>query len=255
MKIKARNLICLFTALNVLSYSASAQVISDQPVVYSQTIISVVPGSKVPKTLGQSPKVQASAEILQEDAPEEGADEATPASDVEAEPIAENTDEGATQGVKDMLLNEEKDTSEAVVNQPAAIAQTREFRVQVRGAQIPIDQGLFINYKLDAGHAVLTYFPDSRPRSVVGENIQKPLDIWFIREDGVIAQIVPEVVPAYLSEPIDVTFPLRALLFTQAGLSAEFGIEPGYRIEHGMFRPKPLIYTTPENETNTIVVN
>lgn len=197
--------ICLYAAV---LHPAQAQVISDQPVVFSQTMIAIVPGSVVPKTLNQSPELQSQPEAAQDENPTE----------------------------------EEKKDTEA----PPPAAPEMKLRVQVRPDQIPLDSGIFHNYTLDDGHGVLTYFADSQPRPVVAENIRNPLDILFVGDDGIIGQIIPEVVPAYLSETIEVTFPLRALLYIQAGLAEKWGIQPGYRIEHGMFKPKPLIYTAPE---------
>lgn len=202
--------ICAYTAL--LS-CAQAQVISNQPVVFSQTMIAIVPGSVVPKTLTQSPELQTPPEAAE----------------------AEQKNESATDAVKDVL------------EQQHAMPKVT-LRVQVRPDQIPLESGIFHNFTLDAAHGILTYFPDAFPREVVAENIQKPLDILFVRDDGVIAQIIPQVVPAYLSEDIQVKFPLRALLYIQAGLAEQWGVQPGYRIEHGMFKPKPLIYTAPEED-------
>lgn len=214
----------------VYSTTAHAQVISDRPVVYSQTMIAIVPGTTVPKTLTQSPMLQTptasqenSAEALIAEAIEEEGNE----EDAEAET------EGATEEVKQMLTEQ---------------ASKTKLRVQVRGNQIPIDQGMYHNYTLDENHAVLTYFADASERSIVAENIQKPLDMLFVKDDGIIAQIIPEVVPAYLSEEIEVAFALRALLYVEAGYTEKMGIQPGYRIEHGMFKPKPLIYTAPKEE-------
>lgn len=223
--------------LSLSTLPATAQVISPQPVVYSQTVIAIVPGSTVPKTLGQSPLLQSPPEEAQ--APQEVMEDEVAEEDSGKED-AEGEAESITQDIKDMLAE-----------QP--LAPTMTFRVQVRGDQIPMDSGLFTNYRLDTGHAVLTYFSDASPRMVIPENIQKPLDMLFVRDDGIIAQIIPEVVPAYLPEDIDVTFPLRALLYLEAGLAQTLGIQPGYRIEHGMFRPKPLVYTAPEKGETQVI--
>lgn len=236
-----------FALLLSASFQAEAQVISDQPVVYSQTVIAIVPGSKVPKTLDQSPLLQSppqEAEIADDAAAneaEEGTEESPAAegeaedaeSDVQDDAEAQAEASGTTESIKDMLAK-----------QP--LPPTITFRVQVRPDQIPLDSGIFTNYKLDANNAVLTYYAEASPKVIHAESVQKSLDILFVRDDGVIAQIIPEVVPAYLTEEIEVTFPLRALLYVEAGLTETLGITPGYRIEHGMFRPKPLIYTAPE---------
>lgn len=177
--------------------------------VYSQTVIGIVPGNIVPKAITQSPELQSPQQ---------------PASDTP----------------------QESDTTEMILQQ--ATSEQRKLRVQVRNNQIPLNSGLFLSYRLDAGHGVLTYFGQAKPRQLIAENIRAPLDVLFIRDDGIVAQIVPEIVMAYLPDNIGADFPIRALLYMQAGLSAEWGIQPGYRIEHGMFNPKPLIYRVEEGK-------
>lgn len=195
----------IIISLALLSFPAFAQ---EQPVVYSQTVIGIVPGNTVPKAITQSPELQSP----QEDAADSSVSNAT-----------------------NMMLQQ-------------ATSEKLKLRVQVRNNQIPLNSGLFLNYRLDAGHGVLTYFGQAKPRVLVAENIQAPLDVLFIRDDGIVAQIVPEIVMAYLPDNIGTDFPIRALLYMQAGLAGEWGIQPGYRIEHGMFNPKPLIYRVEEGQ-------
>lgn len=201
-----------FLLFAMMSIALATPVIAqDQPVVYSQTIIGIVPGDTVPKAITQSPALQ------------------TPPEDASDEPKANG------ESLSDQMLTQ-------------ATAQKHKLRVQVRSEQIPLERGLYTNYRLDAGHGVLTYFSQATPRDLIAESIPKPLDVLFIRDDGIIAQIVPEIVLAYLPEDIPVDFPVRALLFMEAGLAAEWGVRPGYRIEHGMFNPKPLIYRVEEGQ-------
>lgn len=210
-------------ALMSLSHPSAAQMFSgEQPVVYSKTVIALVPAHTIPKKISQSPELQG---------------------EVRAEELQEPT-----------LPATEADTENGV---EAAVALPKQQRhtitVQVRPSQISLDSGMINNYILDANNAVLTYFTLAEPRSLLAENIQKPLDILFVRDDGTIVQIVPEVIPAYLPDDIGTDFPLRALLYLEAGLAEKWGIEPGYRIEHGMFNPKPIIYVAPGSESNATV--
>lgn len=210
--------ISLFLLIISMSFPTGAQVITaDQPVVYSQTVIAIVPGSTVPKAISQSPELQSPAQEEQEE-PAKQAEEG----------------ESATADIKEFLATQAK--------QPARMT----LRVEVRGSQIPVNSGIFPHYKLDAEHGVLTYYAEAKPRRMIAENIQKPLDVLFIGDDGIIRQIIPEVAPAFIPDDIRPDFPVRALLYMQAGQTAKWAIQPGYRIEHGLFTPKPLIYTAPE---------
>lgn len=209
----------LFLLLANMALPVNAQVITaDQPVVYSQTVIAIVPGSTVPKAISQSPELQSPAQ-------EEVA---------EPEEPQQQDEESATADIKESLATQAK--------QPSRMT----LRVEVRGAQIPVNSGIFPHYKLDAEHGVLTYYAEAKPRRMVAENIQKPLDVLFIGDDGIIRQIIPEVSPAFIPDDIRTDFPVRALLYMQSGQASQWAIQPGFRIEHGLFTPKPLIYTAPE---------
>ncbi|MCH2546040.1 MAG: DUF192 domain-containing protein [Alphaproteobacteria bacterium] len=220
-------------ALSAANIPAYAQIIPNDSIVYSQTIIGIVPGSTVPKAVTLAPELQGNLDTegsIKQDAPDTSQD-----SEVKDEPAETAVAESALSDVKAMLTE-----------QP--VMPEIKLQVQVRGEQIPVSRGLFHTYLLDNKHGLLTYFSDAYKRPVIAENISKPLDILFIREDGVVAQIVPEVVLAYLAEDIKVEFPLKALLYIQGGLAQQWGVQPGFRIEHGMFKPKPMVYTTPTDK-------
>lgn len=171
------------------------------PIVFSKTVISIVPGTTIPKA------------VLKD----------------------------ATQPTEEMTVEGEQE-SDAPQEEKATL------EMQVRGQQIPLNSGMYTKYKLNASRGVLTYYPTAEPRSLLAENIYEPVDILFVRDDGVIAQIIPEVVLAYLQEEVRVGFPLRATIYITAGLSKAFGIQPGDRVVHGMFTPKPFIQTVQEPE-------
>lgn len=216
MASKLRRIALMTVGLALLGSAAQAQMISgEQPVVYSKTVIAIVPAHTIPKKISQSPELQ-------------------------GELKAETAQPEASEAAQESGL-------------PQPTAQRHTITVQIRPTQISLDSGMINNYILDRNNAVLTYFTVAEPRSLLAENIQKPLDILFVRDDGTIVQIVPEVIPAYLPDDVGTDFPLRALLYLEAGLAESWGIEPGYRIEHGMFNPKPIIYVAPGSESNATV--
>lgn len=185
-------------AVNLSSSVAVQAQSKGNPVVFSKTVISIVPGTTIPKA------------VLKD-----------------ATEVVTGGEEEANAPVQ-----EEKATLE----------------MQVRGRQIPLNSGMYTKYKLNNSRGVLTYYPTAEPRSLLAENIYEPVDILFVRDDGVIAQIIPEVVLAYLREEVRVGFALRATIYVTAGLSEALKIQPGDRVQHGMFTPKPFIQTVQEPE-------
>lgn len=190
--------------VSVVFFDAAQAESANNPIVFSKTVISIVPGTTIPKA------------VLRDT----------------TEPAEEMPMEGEMEGAA-----------------PPAQEEKATLEMQVRGRQIPLNSGMYTKYKLSASRGVLTYYPTAEPRHLMAENIYEPVDILFVRDDGVIAQIIPEVVLAYLREDVRVGFPLRATIYVTAGLSEALGIQPGDRVEHGMFTPKPVIQMVQEPES------
>lgn len=214
-----KNLLSVLLACAIIPFAAFAQPVNtDRPVVYSKTMVALVPGDTIPKTISQAPEIR-------------------------GEVSDASKDEGST----------EENAQKAALNPEKKALQKHIINVQVRPGQIDPDSGILNNYLLDEKNGVLTYFSQAQPRRLLAENIQKPLDILFINDEGMILQIVPQVIPAYLPDDIGTDFPLRAMLYLQAGLAESWNIKPGYRVEHGMFNPKPMIYMAPGAESKATV--
>ena len=120
--------------------------------------------------------------------------------------------------------------------------QRREIEVEVRNKQISPKDGILKNHRLDEEHGILTYFDVADKHVIMPEPIYQSVDILFVRDDGTIAQIVPDIMLAHLAEPLETDFALRALLYLRAEQAAQWNIRPGDRVEHGMFTPKPVIH-------------
>lgn len=121
--------------------------------------------------------------------------------------------------------------------------------VQVREGQIGINQGMYINYHLDAENGLLTFFPEAGHHALEAENISKPVDVLFLTDEGKVEQIVLEVELDALSEIIEAEEPIRAFLYLREGLVEELGIAPGDSVVHGMFTPGPKVRTKAEPVT------
>lgn len=128
----------------------------------------------------------------------------------------------------------------------APIPSKHEMDVEVRDDQIPADRGMYINYKLDDEHALMTYFAESDVHALTQEQIYNTIDVLFVREDGTIVQIVPEISLTDMEDDITYEKPIRAFIFLQAGLAGAWGLQPGDHVVHGLFSPKPKIQKVKE---------
>ena len=196
------------------------------PVIHSKTVITIMPKGSVPKPVmvrddSAAPELQKPVEQAPVNPDEEKLDQ---------EPKAQEDGEASA------------DEAEPEAK-PAPAAPLAKLEVQVRREQLPLNNGIYTKYHLDASHGVLTYFVQAEPRTLSAENLYEPIDILFIRDDGIIAQIMPNIMLAYLSDDVQVDFPVRAYLYVQAGVADSYGLKPGDRIEHGMFTPSPMLKT------------
>lgn len=96
-------------------------------------------------------------------------------------------------------------------------------------------KGLMFRRELPEGRGMLFDFGQEQPTSFWMKNTYIPLDMIFIRGDGRIAKIAENTVP--LSEAlISSGGPVRAVLEVIGSTAKKFGIAPGDRVAHAIFR-------------------
>ncbi|APG63302.1 hypothetical protein LPB140_11480 [Sphingorhabdus lutea] len=97
-------------------------------------------------------------------------------------------------------------------------------------------KGLMFRTELPADRAML--FPFNKPRmaSFWMKNTVIPLDIIFVKSDGIIQNIAENTVP-YDETPVLASAPVTAVLEIQGGLSAKLGIKAGDKIHASSFTP------------------
>ncbi len=107
---------------------------------------------------------------------------------------------------------------------------THRFTAQV--ARTPAEQSMGLMFRKSLGPSEGMIFPYDPPQ-MVGfwmKNTLIPLDMIFIRADGVIARIAANTVPMSL-EPQTSGEPIAAVLEIRGGRSAELGIKQGDKVE------------------------
>jgi uncharacterized protein len=87
-------------------------------------------------------------------------------------------------------------------------------------------RGLMFVRELPRFTGMLFLYPDSARRSMWMKNTYIPLDMLFIRADGVVSSIARHTEPLSLAS-IASTEPIRYVLELNAGVTAALGIEPG----------------------------
>ncbi len=109
-----------------------------------------------------------------------------------------------------------------------------EFQVELATTPDQRSYGLMFRESLADDHGMLFDFGHPQPVAMWMRNTYIPLDMLFIRADGLIGRIVQDAPP--LSDTVlDSGEPVRAVLELRGGLTAELGIEAGDRIVYRLF--------------------
>jgi uncharacterized protein len=112
--------------------------------------------------------------------------------------------------------------------------ERHEFAVELAATPAERSRGLMYRRSMPADQGMLFDFERDEMVSMWMRNTYISLDMLFIRADGTIARIAEHTEP--LSErTISSGEPVRSVLELNAGTSARLGIEPGDRVEHGLF--------------------
>ena len=108
--------------------------------------------------------------------------------------------------------------------------KTHSFTVEVAETSQQQSKGLMFRTELPDNKGMLFQFVEVRMASFWMKNTVIPLDIIFIRSDGVIENIAENTEP-YSTIPVESTAPVTAVLELRGGLTAEMGIAAGDKVE------------------------
>jgi uncharacterized membrane protein (UPF0127 family) len=111
----------------------------------------------------------------------------------------------------------------------AGHGHSHAFTVEMARTAAQQELGLMNRHALAPDAGMLFPFDPPRPASFWMHNTLIPLDMIFIRPDGVIARIAANTVPMS-DTPVAVAEPMTAVLELRGGRSAELGLQPGDRV-------------------------
>ncbi len=109
-------------------------------------------------------------------------------------------------------------------------AKTHSFIVEIAETSQQQAKGMMFRTELADNRGMLFPFVEVRMASFWMKNTVIPLDIIFVRADGVIENIAENTVP-YSTIPVESTAPVTAVLELRGGLTAEMGIAAGDKVE------------------------
>lgn len=116
-----------------------------------------------------------------------------------------------------------------------------QMDVEIRPVQALQSEWFYSAGGAQQDKAVMIMFDPPTDVPLMAMRIYEPLDVLYMDEEGKIIQIVPDVVLAYLEEPIGAESLVRSWLFVQGGTAERLGIRPKDRVEHPLFNPRPRV--------------
>lgn len=112
-----------------------------------------------------------------------------------------------------------------------AAGKVHHFRVELAADDATRERGLMFRTRLAPDHGMLFDFGRTFTVHMWMKNTRIPLDMLFIRADGVIARIAADTVP-FSEETVSSGNPVRYVLEVPGGTAARLGIRPGDRVRH-----------------------
>lgn len=111
---------------------------------------------------------------------------------------------------------------------------THRFKVWIAADDRSRERGLMFVRKLPPDEGMLFLLERSQYVAFWMKDTYLPLDLIFIRADGVIVNVAENARPLSL-DPIPSAAPVKAVLELLAGTSARIGLGPGSRLLHAAF--------------------
>lgn len=109
-----------------------------------------------------------------------------------------------------------------------------EFDAEIADQPAEHAQGLMFRKQMPTRHGMLFVFGETRQVTMWMKNTVLPLDMVFIKPDGVVAGVRERTVP-FSEDIIPSPEPISHVLELNAGVARLIGIKPGDRVEHRTF--------------------
>ncbi len=137
------------------------------------------------------------------------------------------------------IINENNEqTSQAAETAPR---EPIRFYTEMRPEQVLQMNWLLALNRVDEQNTLTVLFDPPVYDSIQPQAMQTPLDILLVTPEGVISQIMPNLVLAQLTKPIESETPTRARIILKGGAAKALGIAPGDNIQHNAFTPAPTV--------------
>lgn len=114
----------------------------------------------------------------------------------------------------------------------------QRFRVELADNDMSRSRGMMFRTSMAPDAGMLFDFKQEQMASFWMRNTLLPLDMLFIKADGIILNIHQRAIP-HDESGVNSTGPVRAVLEVNGGTVSRLGIKPGDRVDHAIFGRAP----------------
>lgn len=126
-------------------------------------------------------------------------------------------------------------------DKPTPLRATHSFNVEVRGEEALQLEYIHTLNNLGQDDGVMISFSVPSLVAIPTMKVYQAVDVLFISDDGIVLQILPDIIPAEINRDIEAKEPVRAFLYLRAGEAKRRDIRPRDVVSHAAFNAKPLI--------------
>ncbi len=155
-------------------------------------------------------------------------------------PQTTNEDESTDKKEESVKEAPEKE-SEAATQSSEPVTTRHVFSTEIHPMSITRIGWFASREALPKDRGIMIVLENKEELSLGWSNVSTPYDVLFINHTGKIHAIVPDLVLGELTDPLEITGRIKAVLYLKAGTVKAMDIKPGDRVEHALFKPSPLI--------------
>ncbi|HEU5046260.1 MAG TPA: DUF192 domain-containing protein [Rickettsiales bacterium] len=137
--------------------------------------------------------------------------------------------------------NKKAGDSSAADFMPILHRVVKEFTVEIRPLSFLQQHDFIAHQPFNDREGMMTLIDPPAKAQLKSSNLLGKVDVLFVKEDGIIDKIAPELSLPDLSEPIDSDKPIRAFIFLKDGAAQASDIRPGDSVEGSVFKAPPVI--------------
>lgn len=124
---------------------------------------------------------------------------------------------------------------------PSLQRVVKEFTVEIRPLSFLQQRDFIAHQPFSDREGMMTLIDPPAQAQLKSSNLLGKVDVLFVKEDGIIDKIAPDLSLPELTEPLDSDKPIHAFIFLKDGAAQAADIRPGDSVEGSVFKAPPVV--------------